>query len=97
MKIYHYGYKENYNDWIKSYLCNRRQYTVIENVNSNYSTVLTNVAQGSTLGPLLFLLYINDIINSSQIIDFMLLADDTNLTHIGFDLETLARTLNTEK
>lgn len=81
---------------MKSYLCNRKQYTVIDNIKSNYSTVLTGVPQGSTLGPLLFLLYINDIINSSQIINFTLFADDTNLTHSESDLETLTRTLNIE-
>ena len=46
---------------------------------TNMQTVICGIPQGSTLGPLLFLLYINDIINSSKKLSFRLFADDTNV------------------
>ena len=52
--------------------------------------------QGSVLGPLLFLLYINDIHTTSTILTFTLYADDTNILLSGTNLNTLTQTLNTE-
>ena len=59
---------------------NRKQYVIINNVNSSLETIQTGVPQGSILGPLLFIIYINDIVHSSKKLKFLCFADDTTVT-----------------
>ena len=77
-KLYNYGIWGIWS-WIKSYLSNRQQYVSIDDVNSPISNINCGVPKGSILGPLLFLIYVNDIVNSSTILSFVLFADDTNV------------------
>ena len=64
---------------MKNYLENRKQFVQLNDHSSELKCVLNGVPQGSNLGPLLFLIYINDIPNSSNIFNFLLYADDTTL------------------
>lgn len=78
-KLQHYGIRGHVLDWFKSYLANRRQLTFCNNTYSKEEAVTTGVPQGSVLGPLLFLIYMNDIHRSVSDTSLRLFADDTNL------------------
>ena len=78
-KLNHYRIRGIANDWFKSFLVNRTQYTNINGSNSNPEKVLYGIPKWSVLGPLLFIIFINDLnvsIKSSKVHHF---ADDTNL------------------
>ena len=79
MKLDHYGFSGIIEKWFCSYLNERKQYVLISNVMSDCKQISCGFLQGSVLGPLLFLLYINDFNNSSNQLDFHLFADDSNL------------------
>ena len=78
-KLKHYGVEGVAHDLLKNYLENRKQFVQLNDHSSELKCVLNGVPQGSILGPLLFLIYINDIPNSSNVFNFLLYADDTTL------------------
>ena len=76
-KLEFYGLRRVSNDFLGSYLKQRSQFVSIKNVDSNLEPIRCGVLQGSILGPLLFNLYINDMVNVSKQFKFILFADDT--------------------
>ena len=78
-KLSHYGIRGVSNDWFKSYLSNRNQYVSINGFDSGLTTINCGVPQRSVLGPLLFLLYINDLNQAIKFCKVHHFADDTNL------------------
>jgi len=82
-KLSNYGIRGNAHDLLNSYLTGRSQYTKFLNESSDKTLVKFGVPQGSVLGPLLFLIYVNDIINCSLDGEFVLYADDTNIFVVG--------------
>jgi hypothetical protein len=78
-KLKHYGLHDTSHALIQSYLTNRQQYVQIENVKSTPLPITTGVPQGSILGPLLFIIYINDLSHTSNLLHFTSYADDTTI------------------
>ena len=95
-KLHHIGIRNTSLDLFKSYLFNRQQYVEYKNSNSDLKTIKYSVPQGSILGPVLFLIYINDISHSSHILKNVLFADDTCLYASHSDLYSLIDSFNRE-
>ena len=95
-KLEHYGIRGVVYKWFESYLSGRMQHVKYNDTISDAKLVSCGVPQGSVLGPLLFLIYINDINVSSQLTSFILFADDTNLFYSGENVEQLNKTINAE-
>ena len=88
-KLNHYGISGNVLNWFKSYLLNRKQFTHVNGISSSYLETKCGVPQGSVLGPLLFLVYINDISLATNKGKISLFADDTNIFIVASDITTL--------
>ena len=95
-KLSNYGIRGIILSWFKHYLSNRKQFVTFRSKNSSRTHVTCGVPQGSILGPLLFLVYMNDITKSSNLLNFILFADDTNIFHSHKYINTLVETLNNE-
>ena len=95
-KLYHYGIRGVAFNWMKSYLSNRVQFVQYNETFSSKSIIQCGVPQGSILRPLLFLLYINDLSNVSNILELILFADDTNIFFSHQKFSSLVNTVNCE-
>ena len=95
-KLSSYGVRGSALLWFTNYLSNRKQYVTFNGINSQSLPIKCGVPQGSILGPLLFLIYINDIINTSSILSFILFADDTNIFLSHRNLQSLINIINVE-
>ena len=92
-KLNYYGIRGIANQWFVSYLSNRYQYVDIDGITSTLEKIICGVPQGSILGPLLYLIYVNDISESTpdKVLSF---ADDTSIYMSHHDLHTLFMNAN---
>ena len=88
-KLYFYGIRGVAKDWFRSYLDNPKQYVTLNGSNSSIKPILTGVPKGSVSGPLLFLIYINDLCKCVKYSETYHFADDTNTIQSYISVETL--------
>ena len=90
----YYGIRGISNNWFKSYLPNCKQFISINGYDSGLAEINCGVPQGSVLGPLLFLLYINDLNQAIKFCKVHHFADDTNLLYLGKSIKKLNKLVN---
>ena len=93
-KLEHYGIRGITNKWFQTYLKDRQQFVSINGYNSECASMPIGVPQGSVLGPLLFLLYINDLNLAIKYCKVYHFADDTNLLYTNNSIKKLNKMLN---
>jgi hypothetical protein len=93
-KLSYYGIRGIVLDWFRSYLQSREQYVYLNGMSSTMRSIICGVPQGSILGPLLFILYVNDIASCCEMLKLILFADDTNLFYSNRDYSELERIVN---
>jgi hypothetical protein len=95
-KLQHYGVINRENEWFKDYLSDRKQISIINNVLSQSLTINTGVPQGSILGPLLFVIYVNDLLSSISTSSVNMYADDTAFYYGGCDASHICDVLQND-
>lgn len=95
-KMQHIGIRGVPLQLFRSYLSNRSQSVSCNNVTSQFNSIFRGVPQGSVVGPILFLIYVNDIINASSKFKYTIYADDTNLLLTDKDITSLHSSIHTE-
>ena len=95
-KLQYYGIRGIASKWFTSYLGNRKQFVTYNGVKSKTPLIRCGVSQGSIKGPLLFLIYINDLANVCKYAMPILFADDSNLILNGNSLKDIEQKINSE-
>ena len=95
-KLEYYGIRGITLKWFKNYLSDRKEIVKFYEYRLSMKTISCGVPQGSVLGPLLFLLYVNDIHRSSTLPSFIFFVVDTNIFNSHSDINTLIITTNDE-
>ena len=96
-KLQHYGVRGNALDWFRDYFTNRKQFVTFNNCKFNVGIIQCGVPQGSVLGPLLFIIFLNDIVFASNVLSFFIYADhDTNVLISHDDIDQLISIVNNE-
>ena len=93
-KLWHYGTRGTELRWFKSYLSHRHQYCSVSGHASDSTLVTNGIPQGSSLGPLLFLVYVNDLPNAVHYSQTGMYTDDTGLYTAGFSISDIETSLN---
>ncbi len=94
-KLDNLGVRGVSNTWFRNYLENRMQYMELNSAKSTLESLTCSVPQGSILGPILFLIYVNDICNCTRL-DILSFADDTTITVSSADIDSLYTLMNSE-
>ena len=95
-KLFHYGIRGKALEWFDNYLTERKQYVNINGQDSYQRLISCGVPQGSLLGPLLFIIYINDFQYSTELMSFILFADDSNIFFSHRNPQSLLSIVNNE-
>ena len=95
-KLEHYSIRGTALNWFTSYLSDRSQYVSVNGHTSDHLKITSGVPQGSVYGPLLFLIYINNLPNVSKLFTFYLFADDTSIYFKSNDIIHLQKIMNRE-
>ena len=94
--MHHYGINGIEHDWFRSYLNNRKQVCKVNGKSSKIQSIEIGVPQGSCLGPLLFLLYINVLPFALSEVHATIYADDTTISYSSDNMEDLVAVVNSD-